>query len=188
MICPNCGLDQSEGPSCVNCRATLPRPLTASEIKTMKAGFEKKEATVPPSAPEPIEFSLKDLEASSPSQTKSVTSPGIEQFQKVLVTTSSTVEGRKVIRYGDLVCCQAVVKLNGLDKFLADVKDVSSLRNSSYGELFKKAEIILMSDLKIEAAKKEANAVIGTSIHYEFGWENAVMVHANGTAVYLEDT
>ncbi len=188
MICPNCGLDQPEGPACVNCQATLPRPLTTSEIKAMKAGSEKKEATVPPSAPPPIEMSLKNLEASSPSETRSVSSPGIEQFQKVLVTTSSTMEGRKVIRYGDLVCCQAVVKLDGLDKFLADIKDVSSLRNSPYGELFKKAEIILMSDLKIEAAKKGANAVIGTSVHYEFGWEKAVMVHASGTAVYLEDT
>jgi len=187
MICPNCGLDQPEGPSCVNCQATLPSPLTASEVKAMKAGSEKKEATVPPSPP-PIEFGLKNLETSSPAQTKSVSSSGVEQFQKVLVTTSFTVEGRKVLRYGDLVCCQVVVKLDGLDKFLADIKDVSSLRNSPFGELFKKAEVLLMSDLKIEAAKKGANAVIGTSVHYEFGWENAVMVHASGTASYLEDT
>lgn len=188
MICPNCGLDQPEGPSCVNCQATLPNPLTASEVKAMQAGSEKKEATVPPSAPPPIEFGLKNLGASSPGQTKSVSSPGVEEFQKVLVTTSPTVEGRKVLRYGDPVCCQSVIKLDGLDKFLADIKDVSSLRNSPFGELFKKAEVLLMSDLKIEAAKKGANAVIGTSIHYEFGWENAVMVHARGTAIYLEKT
>jgi len=168
----------------------------------MKAGFEQKEKTIPPlSGPEPIEFNLKNLEASnkdlepsnkgteasSPGQTKSVMLPGIEQFQKVLVTTSSTVEGRRVVRYGGVVGCQAVVKLDGLDKFLSDLKDVSSLRSSLYGELFKKAEILLMSDLKIEAAKKEANAVIGLSIHYEFGWKDAMMVHASGTVVYLED-
>ncbi|HXC61136.1 MAG TPA: heavy metal-binding domain-containing protein [Nitrospiria bacterium] len=187
MICPNCGLDQLEGSTCANCQATLPRPLTASEIKAMKAGFEKKEATVPPSAPPPIEFGLTDLEAGSPSQTKSASSPGIEQFQKVLVITSSIVEGRKIVRYGDPLCCQSVVKLDGLDKFLAGIKDVSSLRNTPYGELFKKAEMILMSDLKIEAAKKGANAVIGTSIHYEFCFKNAVMVHANGTVAYLDE-
>lgn len=188
MNCPNCGLDQPEGPTCVNCQATLPSPLTASEIRAMKAGSEKKEATAPPSAPPPIEFGLKNLEVSSPSQTRSVSSPGVVEFQKVLVTTSPIVEGRKVLRYGDPICCQSVIKLEGLDKFLADIKEVTSLRNSSYGELFKKAEVLLMSDLKIEAAKKGANAVIGTSIHYELGWENAVMVHASGTAAYLEET
>lgn len=187
MICPNCGLDQPEGPACVNCQATLPSPLTASEIKAMKSGSEKKEATPVPPSP-PIEISLKNLEASSPSLSKSISSPGVEQFQKVVVTTSSNVEGRKVLRYGELVCCQAVVKLEGLDKFLIDIKDVSSLRNSPYGELFKKAEIILMSDLKIEAAKKGANAVVGVSIHYELGWGNTVMIHANGTAIYLEES
>jgi uncharacterized protein YbjQ (UPF0145 family) len=209
MNCPNCGLEQAEGASCVNCRATLPKRLTASEVKTMKAGFERKEKNAPlPPASEPIEFNLKNLEASnkdiepsikdfdlgdkdteasSPGQTKSATLPGIEQFQKVLVTTSSTVEGRKVVRYGDVVGCQAVVKLDGLEKFLEGIKDISSLRNSSYGELFKKAEILLMTDLKIEAAKREADAVIGIAIDYEFGWEKVMMVCASGTVVYLED-
>ena len=125
MKCPNCGLDQSEGPVCLNCQSPLPSPLTASEIKVLERGSEKKETTpVPPSAPPPIEFNLKNPEISNPIQAKSVSSPGIEQFQKVLVTTAPTVEGRKLLRYGDLVCCQAVVKLDGLKEFLATIKDV----------------------------------------------------------------
>jgi uncharacterized protein YbjQ (UPF0145 family) len=168
----------------------------------MKAGFEKKEKTIPPPlapVPEAIEFNLKDLEAgkkdienskrdpemSGPGQAKPAAAT--EQFQKILVTTSFAIEGRKVGRYGGVVSCQAVVKLDGLEKYLADVKDVSSLRSTPYGNLFKKAETLLMSDLKIEAAKKEADAVIGISIDYEFAWKNAVMVCASGTVVYLED-
>jgi uncharacterized protein YbjQ (UPF0145 family) len=188
MNCPNCGLEQPEGEFCVNCQSALPRPLTASETKSLsQSGEKKKTAPVPPSSP-PIEISLINPEASSPSLPRSVSASGTEQFQKVMVTTTPTVEVGKIFRYGDLVCCQAVVKLDGWEEFLEKVKGVSSLRNSPYGDLFKKAEIMLMSDLKIEAAKKGASAVIGVTIHYEFKWENAVMVHASGTVVYLEDT
>jgi len=187
MICPNCGLEQPEGKFCVNCQSVLLAPLSVSDVKALSQSDENK-ATTPVQLPSPpIEINPKNLDISSPKISRTVPLPGTEQFQKVLVTTTHSIDNQKSFRYGDLICCQAVAKLDELDEFLAKVQGITSLRNSPYGDLFKKAETLLMTDLKIEAAKKGADAVVGVTIHYEFHWKNAMVVYASGTAVYFEN-
>jgi len=187
MICPNCGLEQPEGEFCVNCQSALLGPVRVSDLKsTIQSGENKAVTPVQVPSPEP-EVSLKSLDTSSPNISRTVPPPATEQFQKILVTTTHAIDGQNILRYGDLICCQAVAKLDGWDEFLAKVQGTASLRNSPLGDLFKKAETLLMSDLKIEAAKKGANAVVGVTIHYEFYWENVVLVYARGTTVYFED-
>lgn len=107
----------------------------------------------------------------------------------MLVTTTNTVEGRKVTQYFGLVSGEAIMGANIFKDIFAGIRDIVGGRSASYEKELRKAKDIAVAEM-MEAAKfMGANAVIGVDLDYETiggGSGNMLMVSASGTAVVIE--
>ena len=107
----------------------------------------------------------------------------------MLVTTTNTVEGRKVTQYFGLVSGEAIMGANIFKDIFAGIRDIVGGRSASYEKELRKAKDIAVAEM-VEAAKSMgANAVIGVDLDYETiggGSGNMLMVSASGTAVVIE--
>jgi uncharacterized protein YbjQ (UPF0145 family) len=110
-------------------------------------------------------------------------SMSLQKLQEVLVTTTETLEGEKIHFYRGLVHADAAIKLDSLETILSSIKEVGGLRNTSFQDLLNKAIAIATSDLKIEAVKLNANAIVGVRFQYEQFKKEILVVHVMGTAV-----
>ncbi|MGA0533761.1 heavy metal-binding domain-containing protein [Hansschlegelia sp. KR7-227] len=105
----------------------------------------------------------------------------------MLVTTTNTVEGRRIVEYHGLVSGEAVLGANIFRDMFAAVRDIVGGRAGSYEKELKSARDIALQEMVEEAADRGANAVIGVDLDYEtVGKESSMlMVTASGTAVTL---
>lgn len=105
----------------------------------------------------------------------------------MLVTTTPTVEGRRIVAYHGLVSGEAILGANIFRDMFAAVRDIVGGRAGAYEKELKKARDIAVEEMVAEATAHGANAVIGVDLDYEtVGKEGAMlMVTASGTAVTL---
>lgn len=106
----------------------------------------------------------------------------------MILTTTDSVEGRKVTAYLGIVSGEAVMGTNVFKDLFASVRDVVGGRAASYEKEFKKAKQAALDDLAAEAKAAGADAVVGLDLDYEIiGGDNKTLlvVSANGTAVKL---
>lgn len=105
----------------------------------------------------------------------------------MLVTTTPTVEGRRIIAYHGLVSGEAILGANIFRDMFAAVRDIVGGRAGAYEKELKKARDIAVEEMVLEAEAHGGNAVIGVDLDYEtVGKEGAMlMVTASGTAVTL---
>lgn len=105
----------------------------------------------------------------------------------MLVTTTPTVEGRRIVAYHGLVSGEAILGANIFRDMFAAVRDIVGGRAGAYEKELKKARDIAIEEMVSEATAHGANAVIGVDLDYEtVGKEGAMlMVTASGTAVTL---
>jgi uncharacterized protein YbjQ (UPF0145 family) len=112
----------------------------------------------------------------------------LEQLEHMIVTTTPGIEGGIILAYHGIVTATVLVKGDLLIRqFLQGILgEVASIRSSSLEEPLERAKTIALTDLKVEAAKKGANAVVGLAMSQapvmEGVWLNLV-----GTAVTLKD-
>jgi uncharacterized protein YbjQ (UPF0145 family) len=106
----------------------------------------------------------------------------------MIVTTTPTVEGRKVIRYLGIVSGEAIMGANIIKDFFANIRDIVGGRSSAYESELIKAKEIAMKEMKERAEQMGANAVLAVDLDYEtIGQKGSMlMVSASGTAVVLE--
>ena len=106
----------------------------------------------------------------------------------MLVTTTTSVEGRRVREYRGLVMGEAILGANMFRDFFAGIRDIVGGRSGGYEKALREARNIAVRDMEEEAASLGANAVIGVDIDYETVGESGsmLMVSASGTAVVLE--
>jgi uncharacterized protein YbjQ (UPF0145 family) len=106
----------------------------------------------------------------------------------MLVTTTTTVEGRRVREYRGLVMGEAILGANMFRDFFAGIRDIVGGRSGGYEKALREARQIAVRDMEAEAAELGANAVIGVDIDYETVGEKGsmLMVSASGTAVVIE--
>ena len=106
----------------------------------------------------------------------------------MLLTTTNTVEGKRVVHYYGVVSGETVIGANIFRDFFASIRDIVGGRSSSYGQVLREAKATALKELQDEAAALGANAVIGIDLDYETvgGNGSMLMVTASGTAVYLE--
>jgi uncharacterized protein YbjQ (UPF0145 family) len=82
----------------------------------------------------------------------------------MLVVTTETVEGRRVVSYLGIVSGDAIVGANMFRDFFASVRDVVGGRAGGYENALRGAKEAAMEDM-IEAAEElGANAVIGVDL------------------------
>jgi uncharacterized protein YbjQ (UPF0145 family) len=106
----------------------------------------------------------------------------------MLVTTTNTVEGRRVVEYMGLVAGEAILGANLFRDLFASIRDVVGGRSGACEQVLQDARETAISDLTAKAARMGANAVIGVDIDYETIGSNGsmLMVSVSGTAVRIE--
>lgn len=106
----------------------------------------------------------------------------------MLITTTQSVEGRRVAQYLGLVTGEAIIGANILRDLFASIRDVIGGRAGAYEKALAGAREAALAELQERAAALGANAVIGVDLDYEVLGEGngMLMVSINGTAVVLE--
>ncbi|ETA79986.1 heavy metal-binding domain-containing protein [Youngiibacter fragilis] len=106
----------------------------------------------------------------------------------MIVTTTTGVEGRRIISYKGIVFGEVVAGVNFVKDFAAGLSNIFGGRSGSYENELIEARITALRELEDRAAALGANAVVGVKIDYETLGQggNMLMVTASGTAVYVE--
>jgi uncharacterized protein YbjQ (UPF0145 family) len=106
----------------------------------------------------------------------------------MLVTTTNTVEGRRVVEYKGLVAGEAILGANLFRDLFASIRDIVGGRSGSYEKVLGEARQTAIGEMCDQAARLGANAVIGVDLDYETVGTNGsmLMVTAAGTAVRIE--
>ena len=106
----------------------------------------------------------------------------------MILTTTPTIEGRRITRYLGIVTGEAIIGANIFSDFFAKVRDIVGGRAGAYENALADARKVAMEDLESAAMKLGANAVIGIDLDYEVLGQNngMLMVSVSGTAVLLE--
>ena len=105
----------------------------------------------------------------------------------MIVTTTPTVEGRRIIAYHGVVTGQAIMGANIFRDFFASIRDVVGGRSGSYETVLRDARDDALGELQAEAASRGANAIVGVDLDYGSlgSGESMLMVSASGTAVTI---
>ena len=106
----------------------------------------------------------------------------------MIITTTDSVEGRRIGTYVGIVAGQAVLGTNVFRDFFAGIRDIVGGRAGSYEKELRRAKKLAIEDMEEEAQDLGADAIIGVDLDYEHigtGERSMLMVSANGTAVKL---
>jgi len=106
----------------------------------------------------------------------------------MLVTTTNTIEGRRITDYKGLVAGEAILGANLFRDLFASIRDIVGGRAGAYEKVLNDARETAIAELTDKASALGANAVIGVDIDYETVGQNGsmLMVTAAGTAVVVE--
>ena len=108
----------------------------------------------------------------------------------VLVTTTPSIEGRRIVAYKGLVGGDAILGANMFRDFFAGIRDIIGGRSGSYEKVLRKAKTEALNDMMEQARELGANAVVGVDLDYETiqveDGGSMLMVSASGTAVVIE--
>lgn len=105
----------------------------------------------------------------------------------MIVTTTDSVEGRRIADYRGIVSGEAIIGANIFRDLFAGIRDIVGGRSGSYEKVLRDAKEAAIEDMIEQAAALGAEAVVAVDLDYEvLGKENGMlMVVANGTAVTL---
>lgn len=105
----------------------------------------------------------------------------------MLMTTTTTVEGRPVREYLGVVTGEVIVGANLFKDLFASVRDVVGGRSGAYESTLRDARKTALSELADEARAMGADGVVGIDLDYEVLGQGGsmLMVSASGTAVKL---
>lgn len=103
----------------------------------------------------------------------------------MLITTTPTIEGRPIQDYVGVVTGEAIMGANVVRDFFASITDIVGGRSGAYESKLKEARDVAIDEMKNQAARLGANAVVAIDIDYEVVREGMLMVAVSGTAVRL---
>ena len=106
----------------------------------------------------------------------------------MIVTTTNTIEGKKVTRYIGIVTGEAIIGANFVKDFFASITDIVGGISGSYEKGLREAKDIALAELQENAQRMGANAVLAVDLDYETLGQGGsmLMVSASGTAVVIE--
>ena len=106
----------------------------------------------------------------------------------MIITTTNSVEGKRILEYYGIVFGEVVSGVNFVRDFAASITDFFGGRSNSYEDELIRAREAALSEMADRARSLGANAVVGVDLDYEvLGQSNGMlMVTASGTAVYVE--
>jgi uncharacterized protein YbjQ (UPF0145 family) len=105
----------------------------------------------------------------------------------MIVTTTESVDGRRITDYKGIVSGEAIIGANIFRDLFAGIRDIVGGRSGSYEKVLRDAKEAAIADMTEQAEILGAHAIVGVDLDYEvLGKENGMlMVVANGTAVTL---
>jgi uncharacterized protein YbjQ (UPF0145 family) len=106
----------------------------------------------------------------------------------MIITTTPTVEGRRIAAYRGIVSGEAILGANVFRDFFASIRDVVGGRSGSYEKVLRDGRDTALREMVEEAERLGAHAIVGVQLDYGAlgANEGMMMVTANGTAVTLE--
>lgn len=106
----------------------------------------------------------------------------------MLVTTTNTIEGRRIVDYKGLVAGEAILGANLFRDLFASIRDIVGGRSGAYEKVLNDARLTAVAEMTDKAEQLGANAVVGVDLDYETIGANGgmLMVTAAGTAVRIE--
>ena len=105
----------------------------------------------------------------------------------MIITTTPTIDGKKIREYLGVVTGEAVLGANIFRDLFAGIRDIVGGRSASYEKELRKARDVAFAEISETAERLGADAVVGVDIDYEvLGEKNGMlMVSVSGTAVKL---
>jgi uncharacterized protein YbjQ (UPF0145 family) len=106
----------------------------------------------------------------------------------MLVTTTSTLDGKRITKYLGLVSGEAILGANIFRDLFAGIRDIVGGRSAAYEQELRRAKDIAVQEMLEQAKGLGANAVVGVDLDYETVGQSGgmLMVSASGTAVIIE--
>lgn len=108
----------------------------------------------------------------------------------MLVSTTDSIEGRRVREHLGLATGSAILGANVFRDFFAGIRDLVGGRSAAYEKELRRAQEIAVAEMQEDAASRGANAIIGVDLDYETismgSGGGMLMVSASGTAVRLD--
>jgi uncharacterized protein YbjQ (UPF0145 family) len=103
----------------------------------------------------------------------------------MLLSTTSTLDGKPIVKYHGLVSGQAILGANIFKDLFAGIRDIVGGRSAVYERELGRAKELAVQEMVEQAQALGANAVIGIDLDYETVGQGGsmLMVSASGTAV-----
>lgn len=102
----------------------------------------------------------------------------------MIVTTTPSVEGRRIVEYRGIVTGEAILGANVFRDIFAGITDIIGGRSGAYEESLGEARETALAEMQERARRAGADAVVGVDLDYEV-INGMMMVSATGTAVRL---
>jgi uncharacterized protein YbjQ (UPF0145 family) len=104
----------------------------------------------------------------------------------MIISTTHDIQGKQITEYLGVVSGETIVGANIVSDIMAGVRDVVGGRSGAYEEHLRNARQSALDEMREEAEKLGAHAVIGVDLDYENIRGSMLMVTASGTAVKLD--
>ena len=106
----------------------------------------------------------------------------------MIVTTTPSVEGRRITEYKGVVFGEVIAGVNFVKDFVAGLSNFFGGRSGTYEEELINARQQALDEMEQRASQLGADAGVGVDIDYDvLGADNGMlMVTASGTAVRLD--
>ena len=104
----------------------------------------------------------------------------------MLLTTTPTIEGGRIIRYQGIVTGEVILGANIFRDFFASIRDIVGGRAGSYETVLRDGRNTAFQEMIAEAQRLGANAIVGIDIDYETLGKSMLMVSVTGTAAFVE--
>jgi len=105
----------------------------------------------------------------------------------MILSTTNNIDSKPVKNYIGIVTGETIIGANIFKDFFASIRDVVGGRSGSYEKVLREAKDTALKEMKENASKLNADAVIGIDLDYETVGKGGgmLMVTASGTAVKL---
>ena len=105
----------------------------------------------------------------------------------MILSTTNNVDGKPVKDYLGIVTGETIIGANIVKDVFASIRDIVGGRSGSYERVLREAKDTALKEMKENAEKLNADAVIGIDLDYETVGNRGgmLMVTASGTAVNL---
>ena len=105
----------------------------------------------------------------------------------MLLSTTSTLEGRRILEYRGVVFGEAISGINFVKDFGASITNFLGGRSAEYEDELINARADALKDMMDRASRIGANAVVGVSCDVEsMGQGGMLLVAVSGTAVVID--